>query len=38
VVRCAGRSQAIALAATHPFARYHAIEVRSFYSEAAPLS
>ncbi len=35
VVRCADRGQAIALAATHPFARYHAIEVRSFYSEAA---
>jgi hypothetical protein len=35
VVRCAGRSEAIALAATHPFARYHAIEVRSFYCEPA---
>lgn len=35
VVRCADRSQAIALAAAHPSARYHAIEVRSFYSEPA---
>ena len=33
VVNCAGREQAIQLAATHPIARYHAIEVRPFYSE-----
>jgi hypothetical protein len=33
VVSCAGRQQAIQLAATHPLARYHAIEVRPFYSE-----
>jgi hypothetical protein len=32
VVSCAGRQEAIRLAATHPIARYHAIEVRSFYS------
>jgi hypothetical protein len=30
VVRCAGRQQAIELAAAHPLARYHAIEVRAF--------
>ena len=30
VVRCAGRPQAIALAAAHPIARFHAIEVRPF--------
>jgi hypothetical protein len=33
VVRCADRRQAIGLAATHPIARYHAIEVRPFWSE-----
>ena len=33
VVRCADRQQAIELAAAHPIARYHAIEVRPFYSE-----
>ncbi len=33
VVSCAGRHQAIQLAATHPIARYHAIEVRPFYQE-----
>lgn len=33
VVSCAGRQQAIRLAATHPFARYHAVEVRPFYRE-----
>ena len=33
VVSCADRQQAIQLAATHPIARYHAIEVRPFYSE-----
>jgi hypothetical protein len=32
VVRCADRQQAIELAAAHPIARYHAIEVRPFYS------
>jgi hypothetical protein len=32
VVSCADRQQAIQLAATHPIARYHAIEVRAFYS------
>jgi hypothetical protein len=30
VVSCAGRQQAIDLAATHPFARYYAIEARPF--------
>jgi hypothetical protein len=30
VVSCADRQQAIQLAAAHPAARYHAIEVRSF--------
>jgi hypothetical protein len=30
VVSCADRQQAIQLAATHPLARYHAIEVRPF--------
>lgn len=30
VVRCADRAQAIELAAAHPIARYHAIEVRPF--------
>jgi hypothetical protein len=33
VVSCADRRQAIQLAAAHPVARYHAIEVRPFYSE-----
>jgi hypothetical protein len=33
VVNCADRQQAIGLAATHPAARHHAIEVRPFYSE-----
>ena len=33
VVRRADRQQAIELAAAHPIARYHAIEVRPFYSE-----
>ena len=33
VVSCADRQQAIELAAAHPMARYHAIEVRPFYSE-----
>jgi hypothetical protein len=33
VVSCAGRHQAIELAAAHPPARYHAMEVRPFYSE-----
>jgi hypothetical protein len=33
VVRCADRQEAIRLAAAHPLARYHAIEVRPFYSE-----
>jgi hypothetical protein len=31
VVNCAGRAQAIELAATHPSARRHAVEVRPFY-------
>jgi hypothetical protein len=33
VVSCADRQQAIQLAATHPIARYHAIEVRPFYQQ-----
>jgi hypothetical protein len=33
VIRCAGRRQAIEFAAAHPIARYHAVEVRPFYSE-----
>jgi hypothetical protein len=33
VVSCADRQQAIELAAAHPIARYHAIEVRRFYSQ-----
>ena len=33
VVSCANRQQAIQLAAAHPIARYHAVEVRPFYSE-----
>jgi hypothetical protein len=32
VVRCSDRGQAIELAAAHPLARYHTIEVRPFYS------
>ena len=31
VISCANRQQAIDLAAAHPIARYHAIEVRPFY-------
>jgi hypothetical protein len=30
VVSCADRQQAIGLAATHPLARYHPVEVRPF--------
>jgi hypothetical protein len=33
VVSCTDRQQAIELAAGHPIARYHAIEVRPFWSE-----
>jgi len=33
VVSCADRQHAIEFAAAHPLARYHAIEVRPFYSE-----
>ena len=33
VVSCADQQQAIQLAAVHPIARYHAIEVRPFYVE-----
>jgi hypothetical protein len=33
VVSCADRQQAIELAATHPIARRHAIEVRPFWTE-----
>lgn len=33
VVNCADREQAIGLAAAHPAARHHAIEVRPFYRE-----
>lgn len=33
VVSCADRQQAVELAAAHPVARYHAIEVRPFYCE-----
>jgi hypothetical protein len=33
VINCADREQAIQLAAAHPIARYHAIEVRPFYTE-----
>ncbi len=35
VVRSADRDQAVQTAASHPLARHHAIEVRSFYSGAA---
>jgi len=34
VVACNDRQQAVAVAAAHPMARDHAIEVRPFYSEA----
>jgi hypothetical protein len=34
VVCCADREQAVGLAAANPFARYHAVEARPFYSEA----
>jgi hypothetical protein len=33
VVSCADRQQAIQLAAAHPIARYHMVEVRPFYCE-----
>jgi hypothetical protein len=33
VVSCTSRRQAVGLAAAHPIARYHAIEVRPFYVE-----
>jgi hypothetical protein len=33
VVSCGDRDQAVDLAAAHPLARHHAIEVRPFYSE-----
>ena len=33
VVSCADRQQAIQLAVAHPIARYHAVEVRPFWSE-----
>jgi hypothetical protein len=33
IIRCTDRHQAIELAAAHPIARYHAIEVRPFYRE-----
>jgi hypothetical protein len=33
IVRCVDRRQAIELAAAHPMARHHAIELRPFYSE-----
>ena len=36
VVSCAEQRQAIELAAAHPLARYHVIEVRPFYSESRP--
>ncbi len=35
IVSCADRQQAIELAAAHPMARYHAIEVRPFWGKAA---
>jgi hypothetical protein len=34
VVSCADRQHAAALAATHPLARYYAVEARPFYSQA----
>jgi len=33
VIYCAGREQAIEIAAAHPLARHHMIEVRPFASE-----
>jgi hypothetical protein len=33
VVRCTDRQEAIELAAAHPIAQYHSIEVRPFWSE-----
>ena len=33
IISCADRQQAVQLAAAHPIARYHAIEVRPFWSE-----
>ena len=33
LINCASREQAIEIAATHPLARHHMIEVRPFYSE-----
>jgi hypothetical protein len=33
VVNCAGREQAIEIAAAHPLASHHMVEVRPFYSE-----
>ena len=33
VINCAGRGQAIEIAAAHPLARHHMIEVRPFWSE-----
>ena len=33
VINCAGREQAIEIAAAHPLARHHMIEVRPFCSE-----
>jgi len=36
IVSCADRQQAIELAAAHPSARTHAIEVRPFHSDTAP--
>jgi hypothetical protein len=33
VLSCAGREQAVQVAAGHPFARYQAVEVRPFYCE-----
>jgi hypothetical protein len=33
VINCAGREQAIEIAAAHPLARHHMVEVRPFYSE-----
>ena len=33
VINCAGREQALEIAAAHPLARHHMIEVRPFWSE-----
>jgi hypothetical protein len=33
VINCTGREQAIEIAAAHPLARHHMIEVRPFWSE-----